>query len=114
MTQLSCSNWSVQAPQPGSRCTAGSGKAAVTILTAVGIPHFSYVGEGFTPGLMVERLVPKSPPLVHGPSRTVRDPYQKKFFADDAQSNNSQTDAGELILVFFFLCLTEVFAFLHK
>jgi len=114
MTQLSCSNWSVRAPQPVTRCTAASRKSAVTILTAVGIPHFSYVSEGFTPGLMVERLVPKSPPLLRGPSKTVHGPNQKRFFADDAQSNNSQTDAGELILmsdsiILFIFYLIEIF-----
>jgi len=99
MTQLSCSNWSVRVPQPGSRCTAGSGKSAISLLTAVGIPHFSYVTEGFTPGLMVERPIPKSPPPVRGPSRTVHDPNQERFFADDVQNNNSQTDAGQLSLI---------------
>jgi len=111
MTQLSCSNWSVQAPQPSSRCTTSS--AAVTMLTAVGIPHFSYVTEGFTPGLMVERLLPKSPTVVHGPSRPVHDANQKKFFADEAQNNNSQADAGEVILLsysFFVYYLINVFA----
>jgi len=83
------------------------------MLTAVGIPHFSYVTEGFTPGLMVERLLPKSPTVVHGPSRPVHDPNQKKFFADEAQNNNSQADAGEVILLsysFFVYYLINVFA----
>jgi len=99
MTQLSCSNWSVRAPQPGTRCASGGGKPAVTVLTAVGIPHFSYITEGFTPGLMVERLLPKTPPVIRGPNRTAHDPNQKRFFADEVQNNNSQTDAGELVLI---------------
>jgi len=102
MTQLACSNWSVRAPQPASRCAANGGKSAVTMLTAVGIPHFSYVSEGFTPGLMVERVIPKSPQLQHSSSKTVHDPKQKRFFADMSQNNNSQTDAGELIHAFYY------------
>jgi len=91
MTQLACSNWSVQAPQPATRST---GRSAVTVLTAVGIPHFSYVTEGFTPGLMVERVFPKSPRLLSSSSKTVQDPKQKRFFVDTSQNNNLQTDAG--------------------
>jgi len=91
MTQLACSNWSAQAPQPDA-----SRKTPVTMLTAVGIPHFSYISEGFTPSLMIERLVPKSPHL-RGPWRMVDDPKQKRFFADLPQNNSSKTDAGELI-----------------
>jgi len=95
MTQLACSNWSVRAPQPASRCAADRGRSAVAMLTAVGIPHFSYVSEGFTPGLMVERLLQKSPRLLRSPTRT--DPKQKRFFADTSQNNNLQTDGGELL-----------------
>ena len=95
MTQLACTNWSVRAPQPVDTGAVNSGGSAVTMLTAVGIPHFSYISEGFTPGLMVERPIPKSPLLPRGLSRTVHDPKQKKFFADTQQNNNSQTDAGK-------------------
>ena len=99
MTQLACSNWSVRAPPPTSTRSAGS---AVTMLTAVGIPHFSYVSEGFTPGLMVERLFPKSPLLPRGLSKPVHDPKQKRFFADVPQNNNAQTDTGWLVYLFMF------------
>ena len=101
MTQLACSNWSVQAPQPASRCEADGGRAAIAMLTAVGIPHFSYVSEGFTPGLMVERVLPKSPRLLRSPSTAVPDPKQPKFFADTSQNNNTQADTGEFILSLF-------------
>jgi len=97
MTQLACSNWLVPAPKPGTKPAASSARPEVTVLTAVGIPHFSYINEGFTPGLMVDRTIPKSPPLLHGPSRVMHDLKQKKFFADISQ-NNSDTDAGEITL----------------
>ena len=94
MTQLACSNWSVPAPQP----VANSAPSAVTMLTAVGIPHFSYVSEGFTPSLMVERLMPKSPRLLRSLYRTTHDANIKRFFADIPQNVNSQTDAGKLYM----------------
>ena len=97
MTQLACSNWSVRAPQPASgHAAASDSRSAATVLTAVGIPYFSYVNEGFTPGLMVERIIPKSPSLLRDPSRTVRDSKQKKVADFMPQNNNAQTDTGEL------------------
>jgi len=104
MTQLACSNWSVQAPQPGSMYAANAGTSAVTTLTAVGIPHFSYISEGFTPGLMVEHLIPR--PL-RGLSRTAHDPRQKRAFADTPQ-NNSQADAGKYFWLLIILVGTVI------
>jgi len=95
MTQLSCSNWSVRAPSPTGPYATNSGRPAVTTLTAVGIPYFSYVSEGFTPGLMVERLLTKSPLLQR--SRAAHDPRQKRAFAEMSQNNGSQTDAGKFV-----------------
>jgi len=94
MTQLACRNWSVQAPAPEGTCAANS---AVTMLTAVGIPHFSYVSEGFTPSLMVERLIPKSQLLLRGLSKPAHDSKRKRVFADMPQNSDSQTDTGVFI-----------------
>jgi len=109
MTQLSCTNWSVQAPQPTGGCEVDGKRSAVAMLTAVGIPHFSYVSEGFTPGLMVERVLLKSPRLLRSPSKSVPDPQQTRFFADTSQNNNAQpADTGELILLSFFLFFVQL------
>lgn len=97
MTQLACSNWSVRAPSPTGAYASNSGRSAVTTLTAVGIPYFSYVSEGFTPGLMVERLLTKSPLLQRGHSKAAHDPRPKRAFAETSQNNDSQTDAGKFV-----------------
>ena len=105
MTKLSCSHWSAPGPHPhgyesteqaiSSRAAAGvnSYLARQTSLSSdpsrslSWIPQFVYMREGFTPGLMVYRREPPTPPNLSSPSSaTETHPQRQRFFSDSAEN----------------------------
>lgn len=108
MTQLQCSGWSAGLPHPVNRksdvfaspddstsLSAGGGPSSQDPVQTW-IPQFSYINEGFTPNIMVNRLTPKSPPSASSPSSASEwEARQKRFFTTDSK-DLLHTDSSKL------------------
>ena len=107
MTQLHCSHWSAPPPLPGHmlqwkgpkdgnvRLEPKEAQTPGSIVTGdmqtpTWIPHYSYLNQGFTPALMVNKKEIKSPPSISSPS-SISDHARNEriFFPSDEKLDNT-------------------------
>jgi len=98
MTQLQCSYWTAEPPQPNNKkpqslepdpeATLTPGQSLEQDHVVSGIPHYAYTKEGFTPNLMVNKKEPKTPPGFHSPG-TLPNTTARHFFPDTATDDFS-------------------------